>query len=215
MNKRWLGLVFVALSLVFSAVVYNDLPERVATHFGVDGKPDGWSSREMAAFGIPFFGVVMFGLFHGLPRILPKKQNFALFEDTYWAITTLVLAFMTAMHVVVLGMALGWPVDMPTFVVLGIGSMFVILGNLMPRVKQNWLLGIRTPWTLESERVWRETHRLGGRTMVVGGLITMAGVFFPTSVQPWIAMAGLGIGAFIPLVYSYILWRREQRASIS
>jgi uncharacterized membrane protein len=214
MNKRWLGLIFVAASLIFSLAVYNDLPERVATHFGVNGQPDGWSSRGVAAFGIPLAGLLMFGLFHGLPRILPRRENFERFEDTYWAITTLVLAFVFAMHVVVLGMALGWPVDMPTFVVLGVGSMFVILGNLMPRVKQNWLLGIRTPWTLESESVWRETHRIGGRTMVLGGLITMMGVFCPTGMQPWIAMVGLGVGAFIPLVYSYILWRREQRTPV-
>lgn len=212
MNKRWLGLIFIVAALVFSLAVYNQLPERVATHFGVNGEPDGWSSRGVAAFGMPLVGLLMFTLFHVLPRVLPRRRNFELFEDTYWAITTLVLAFVVAMHVVVLGMALGWPVDMPTFVVLGVGSMFVILGNLMPRVKPNWLLGIRTPWTLESEQVWRATHRLGGRTMVIGGLITMAGVFFPTEVQPWIAMAGLGVGAFIPLVYSYILWRREQRA---
>jgi len=214
MSKRWLGLVFVAASLAFSLAVYNQLPERVATHFGVNGQADGWSSRGVAAFGLPLAALGMFGLFHLLPRILPRRQNFLLFEDTYWAITTLVLAFFFAMHVVMLGMALGWPVDMPTFVVLGIGSMFVILGNLMPRVKPNWLLGIRTPWTLESESVWRETHRVGGRTMVLGGLITMLGVFFPTEVQPWIAMGGLGIGAFIPLVYSYILWRREQRKPV-
>lgn len=210
MNKRWLGIVFVAAATIFSLVVYNQLPERVVTHWNAQMEPDGWSSRSMAAFGFPGMMLLMFGVFHVLPGVMPRRANFERFEDTYWTIVTLVIAFMVAIHVVVLGKALGWPVDIPTFVFLGVGSLFVILGNLMPRVKPNWILGIRTPWTLESESVWRETHRLGGRTMVIGGLVTMAAAFFPAQAQPWIAMGGLGVGAFVPLVYSFVLWRREQ-----
>lgn len=211
MNKRWLGIIFIAAATIFSALVYSRLPEMVATHYDARMQPDGWSSRATAAFLLPLFALVMLGVFHVLPRIMPRRANFERFDDTYWTIVTLVIAFMCAMHVVVLGKALGWPVDMPAFIFLGIGSLFVILGNLMPRVKQNWILGIRTPWTLDSETVWRETHRIGGRTMVAGGIVTMSATFFPAEIQPWIAMAGLAVGAFIPLVYSFVLWRREQR----
>jgi len=114
---------------------------------------------------------------------------------------------------VLLGIALGWPIDVPTFVLLGVGAMFVIMGNLMPRVKSNWMLGIRTPWTLDSESVWRETHRIGGRTMVVAGIITMVAAFLPDTIRPWIAFGALLFGAMIPAVYSYILWRREKQAA--
>lgn len=211
MNKRWVGILFIGAAIIFSAVVYSRLPQQVATHYDGRMQPDGWSGRATAALLMPLFALAMLGLFHVLPRIMPRRANFERFEDTYWTVAALVIAFMCAMHVVVLGKALGWPVDMPTFVFLGIGSLFVILGNLMPRVKQNWILGIRTPWTLDSEAVWRETHRVGGRTMVAGGIVTMSATFFPAQIQPWIAMAGLGVGAFIPLVYSFVLWRREQR----
>ena len=93
--------------------------------------------------------------------------------------------------------------------VLGLGSLFVVLGNVLPRTRSNWFMGIRTPWTLESESVWRATHALAGRTFIAGGLITMAAAFMPPRLQPWIAMGALVIGAFVPVVYSYFVWRRE------
>ena len=211
MNNRWVGLIFIAAAVLFSLAVYNRLPEQVATHFGPTGEADGWSSRSFAAFGIPLLAFFIFSLMNALPKILPRAENFSQFADTYWTVVTMMVAFMLAMHVVILGKALGWPVDVPTFVLLGVGALFVILGNLMPRVKSNWVLGIRTPWTLDSETVWHETHRLGGRTMVAGGIITMIAAFLPEAIKPWVALGALMLGAFVPAVYSYVVWRREKK----
>ena len=208
-----MGLVFVAASVAFSLAVYSRLPDQVATHFNTSGAPDGWSSRSFAAFGMPLLMFFMMGLLNALPRVLPRRENFERFSETYWTIITIVMAFISAMHVVVLGVALGWPVDVTTFVLLGVGAIFIVLGNLMPRVKSNWVLGIRTPWTLDSETVWRETHRVGGRTMVLGGIVTMIAAFLPQTIKPWVALGALMLGSFVPAVYSYIVWRREKRAT--
>ena len=213
MSKRWLGLVFILASVVFSLAVYGKLPDRVATHFGATGEADGWSSRSFAAFGLPLLSFFIYSLLSALPQIMPRRENYERFSETYWTIITVIIAFMAVTHVVILGIALGWPIDVPTFVLLGVGAMFVIMGNLMPRVKSNWMLGIRTPWTLDSENVWRETHRLGGRTMVVAGIITMVAAFLPDAIRPWVAFGALLFGAMIPAVYSYILWRREKQAA--
>jgi len=145
-----------------------------------------------------------------VPRIFPRRENFLRFEDTYWFISNMIIGFLCAMNVVVVGHALGWPVSIPTFVLLGIGAMFMLLGNVLPRTRSNWFMGIRTPWTLDSEKVWRETHRLGGRTFMVGGLITMIAAFLPGRIQPWVAMGALMVAGFIPVVFSYIAWRREK-----
>jgi uncharacterized membrane protein len=213
MSKRWLGLVFILASVVFSLAVYGKLPDQVATHFGPTGEADGWSSRSFAAFGLPLLSFFLYSLLSALPQIMPRRENYERFSETYWTIITVIIAFMAVTHVVILGISLGWPIDVPTFVLLGVGAMFVIMGNLMPRVKSNWMLGIRTPWTLDSENVWRETHRLGGRTMVVAGIITMVAAFLPDAIRPWIAFGALLFGAMIPAVYSYILWRREKQAA--
>lgn len=210
MNKRLVGPVLIAAALLFSAIIYNDLPEQVPTHFGPDGTPDGWSSRARAAFAIPVISGALLLIFHFMPRILPRRYHLEQISDTYWAIVSIVIAFLLAMHITILGVALGWPIAVPTAVLLGIGAMFVILGHLMPRVKSNWLLGFRTPWTLESENVWRGTHELAGKTMTAGGIATMAAAFLPARLQPVVAMAALLGGAFVPVVYSFILWRREQ-----
>jgi uncharacterized membrane protein len=213
MSKRLLGLGFIVASVLFSLAVYAKLPDQVATHFGPTGEPDGWSSRSFAAFGLPLLSFFMFSLLSALPKIMPRRENYERFSGTYWTIITVIIGFMSATHVVILGISLGWPIDVLTFMLLGIGALFVIMGNLMPRVKSNWMLGIRTPWTLESENVWRETHRVGGRTMVVAGIITMVAAFLPDTIRPWIAFAALLFGAMIPAVYSYILWRREKQAA--
>jgi uncharacterized membrane protein len=162
---------------------------------------------------LPLLSFFIYSLLSALPQIMPRRENYERFSDTYWTIITVIIAFMAVTHVVVLGLALGWPIDVPTFVLLGVGAMFVIMGNLMPRVKSNWMLGIRTPWTLDSENVWRETHRLGGRPMVVAGIVTMVAAFLPDAIRPWIAFGALLFGAMIPAVYSYILWRREKQAA--
>lgn len=213
MNKRWLGLIFVFASVLFSSFVYNELPARVATHFDASGQPNGWSSRAVAAYLIPLVNLLFVGIANVIPKVLPRRENFVRFEDTYWFIMNVIIAFLCAMNVVVLGRALGWPVNITTFVLLGIGGMFMIMGNVMPRIRSNWIMGIRTPWTLDSDSVWRATHRVGGRTFVIGGLVTMIAAFLPARLQPVVAIVALVIAGFIPVVYSYFAWRREKQAT--
>lgn len=212
MKTRWLGLLFALLAIVFSAAVLTKLPEQVPTHFNVQGEPDDWMSRGYAAFAMPVFAVLMTVLFNVLPKISPRRQNLDRFNDTYWLIANTVVFFVCALHVLVLGRALGWPVDIASTTLLGIGIMFMVLGNVLPRTRSNWWMGIRTPWTMESENVWRATHRLAGRTFMLGGAITIVAALLPESLRPWVAIGALGIAGFIPVIYSYVYWRREKTA---
>jgi uncharacterized membrane protein len=210
MNRRWLGLVFAIAALVFSAAVYSKLPDQVATHFNLRGEPDDWTNRTFAAFGMPVFAALMVVLFNIFPKISPRRANLDRFEDTYWVIANMVIAFMGALHVVILGRALGWPVDITSAALLGVGLLFMVIGNVLPRTRSNWWMGIRTPWTMENENVWRATHRLAGKTFMIGGAITVVAALLPPSVRPWIAIGALGVAGFIPVVYSYLIWRREK-----
>ena len=215
MNKKWLAFAFVGAALVFAGLVFNDLPERVPTHFNVRGEPDGWSNRWAAAFGMPFLGLVMIGVFHLLPKIGPRREHMDRFHDTYWFVATVVIGFMSALHVLVLGRALGWPIDITSASLLGVGMLFMIIGNVLPRMRSNWFMGIRTPWTMESESVWRDTHRLAGKTFMAGGALTVVAAVLPIAIRPWIAIGALVVAGFIPVVYSYVLWRREKAAEFS
>jgi uncharacterized membrane protein len=212
MNRRWLGLMFAFAALVFSLAVYSKLPDQVPTHFNLEGEPDDWSSRTLAAFGMPVFASVMVVLFNLFPKISPRRTNLDRFEDTYWIVANVVIAFMAALHVLILGRAMGWPVDITSSTLLGVGLLFMIVGNVLPRTRSNWWMGIRTPWTMENENVWRATHRLAGKTFMLGGGITVVAALLPPAIRPWIAIGALAIAGFIPVIYSYLIWRREKAA---
>ncbi len=212
MNRRWLGFALVIATLIFSVAVFNRLPEEVPTHFNTRGEPDDWSSRTFAAFMMPVFMLIIYGMFHILPKISPRHANMMKFMDTYWLVANLTVAFICAMHVMVLGRALGWPIDITSAVLLGVGLMFMVIGNFLPRMRSNWWMGIRTPWTMESENVWRATHRLAGKTFMLGGAITVIAALLPEVWRPWIAIGALGIAGFLPVIYSYVYWRREKTA---
>jgi uncharacterized membrane protein len=212
MKTRWLGLVFALLALGFSAAVLTKLPEQVPTHFDIHGEPDDWMSRNYAAFAVPIFAFALMAMFNLLPKISPRRQNLDRFDDTYWLIANTVVLFVCALHVLVLGRALGWPVDIASATLFGVGLLFMVLGNVLPRTRSNWWMGIRTPWTMESENVWRATHRLAGKTFMVGGAVTVIAAMLPESLRPWVAIGALFVAGFIPVFYSYLYWRREKAA---
>lgn len=210
MRKLFPGLLVVAVAAGFSLWAYPQLPPVVATHFDLQGDPNGWSSRLLAAVLVPALGIVVAVVFTALPHIDPRRANYAKFGPTYWTIANAVLVLLAAIHVLMLGKALGWPIDMNRVASLGIGGLFVLLGNLMTRIRPNWFMGIRTPWTLSSDTVWRKTHRFGGIAFVIAG-VCMAATALLSS--PWALYAGMGAGgvaALTSVVYSYVLWKGEQ-----
>lgn len=212
MRSRWLGLAVVLALTGFVVWAWPQLPERMAVHWGASFRPDGWSSKGV---GAALFPGLALAIWLGLPllrTIDPKRENYARWQPTFWLVLNIVLLMLSAVEVAVIGYNLGWPVEMRQVILCLIGLTFVGLGNYLPKVRPNWFVGIRTPWSLSSDAVWRGTHRLGGRTMVLGGLIMVAAAFAPEPVASPVGMAALGLAIGVPVVYSYVLWRRETRA---
>jgi uncharacterized membrane protein len=208
--RKWLPIVLVAAAVVFSLAAYSRLPESMPVHWGLSGEPDRYGSRLEGAFVVPAIMVALLVFLLWLPSRDPRVANIAKFRDTYDVMVAAVFGFMGVVHVVVLGSALGWPIDITTVVIAGVGILFMILGNLMPRARSNFIFGIRTPWTLSSDTVWTRSHRVGGYTMVAAGLLTAVSAFIDS---PWrfvIVFASLTVAAIVPIVYSYILWSRER-----
>lgn len=209
MSRRWIGPVLIALMVAFALAVYGRLPEQVPTHFGLSGEPDDWTDRFPGAFLMPAIAAGIYLLLFALRRIDPRRRHYERFEETWWVILNVLALLLTAMHVLSLGVALGWPIDMGKAITVTIGLVFVGLGNYLPRLRSNWWIGIRTPWTLDSETVWRETHRVGGWTFVAAGLaLVVAGLVIPAGTREWVSGAALAIGVLVPLVYSYVAYRR-------
>ncbi len=215
MRSRGLGPLVIAAMVLFLALTWSQLPERMAVHWNASFQVDRYGSR-LAAAGL--FPVLALAFWLGIPllrRLDPRREHYERFDATFWIVVNLLVLMLAALEVAVVGFNLGWPVDMQRVVLGLLGLLFVALGNYMPRVRSNWWMGIRTPWTLSSERVWRETHRVGGRTFVLGGLVTIVAAFLPKPVAPWVALVGLVLGGFVPVVWSYVLWRRESGESPS
>ena len=211
MRSRWFGLVVAAVAAGMSIWAYPRLPATIATHWGFDGTPNGFSSRLVAVAIVPLLLVLMTVLFQVLPKVDPRRENYAKFMSSYWLIANAVIVFLLVAHALIIASGLGVSVKIDRLIPLGVGLLFVFLGNYLTRVEPNWFIGIRTPWTLSSDTVWRRTHRTGGVLMVAGGLILAISAFLPRPAFLALFVVTLVIVGVIPMVQSYVLWKREQR----
>ena len=207
--RKWLPLWLIAADLVFAAVVYPYLPSRVPSHWNIHGQIDAYSGRLAAAVMLPVIALLTWLLLRFLPRIDPRRANYAKFAGSYDAVVLAIVALVVAIHVAVLGAGLGWPIAMDRVVPIALGALFVVIGNVLPRARPNWWFGIRTPWTLSNDRVWEQTHRMGGYLMFGAGLLCILAGFLPA--PPGIAVVAIaalaaGLGS---AVYSYFVWKQE------
>ena len=209
MRNRWMPLLPIIGMLIFGLVVYNRLPPQVPTHWGLNGVADGFSSRFSAVLLLPALAVGLWVVLLALPRLDPRRAAYPMFEPTRLLFTNVIILFLAVVHMAALGAALGWAISIGRVITISMGLLFAVLGNEMARIRPNWFIGIRTPWTLANDEIWRRTHRVGGRLFFgLGLLMLLAGVFLPEVVAGLLIMiSALGIVIF-SFGYSYVLWRR-------
>jgi len=205
------SIALIAIAALLSLAVFNRLPDPMASHWGFNDQVNGTVSRFWGAFLMPIISLAMLGLFILLPGIDPLKANIAKFREVFNAFIAVIIAFLLYIHVLTIVWNLGFQgFRMSTAVIPGIGLLFVFAGLLMRRAKRNFFIGIRTPWTLSSDRVWDETHRLGAILFIACGILALAGLLFPGSTAYLLVIVPVLIVSLVLVVYSYILWTREQ-----
>ena len=207
--RRWIPPLSVVVALAFSLWAFPRLPDRVPTHWGIDGQVNGWSGRAFGAFFLPVLMAAMWGLFALLPRIDPRARNYDKFRATYDAVVAALILMALVGHVAVVGAGLGWPVSIARVYPVMIGALLVFFGNLLPRARSNFFFGIRTPWTLSSERVWERTHRFSGAATVLAGIVVILSVFAPPRWSAWVILSSVMTMGLASVVYSYVAWRQE------
>lgn len=211
MSRPWLGVVLFVVAAAISVVAYPFLPETVPIHWNLRGEADGFAPKAVALALTPALILVFAGLLRFLPAIDPKREEIRRFERSYHMAINLILTLLLVIHAMVVANGAGWSVDVSVVLPLLIGLLFLFLGNEMPRFRQNFFLGIRTPWTLSDEEVWRQTHRVGGRVFVVGGALMMAASFLPAPQRFAVFLAVAVASSLIPVVLSYVYYRRRTR----
>lgn len=210
MSNRWLGPAVMGLATLFGLLVYQELPDRIATHWGLSGEPDDWMRKSVAVFLTPGIALVTWIILVLAPRIDPRRENFEAFGDTYYWIVNGTMFFLAALHVVVIGNGLGWGIPVTRLVLIGLGLLVILIGVAMRRFKSNWVAGIRTPWTLSDDRVWERTHQRGAYIFIGSGAVTIiAALLLPVTVATILAVALPLFGSLWLVVSSYVLYREK------
>jgi len=172
-------IIFIILALVSSFYFYANFPERVPTHWNAHGEIDGWSGKTFGAFFFPALNICVYLLMLFLPLADPKKKNYSDFKHIYHIVKGALVIFLAAIYIATSLNALGRNIPINVFVPVGIGILFIIIGYYLKEVKPNWFFGIRTPWTLSSDRVWRKTHQLGSKVFILAGVLMILASIWP------------------------------------
>ena len=199
------------IPIVVLAFLYTHLPNQVPMHWGVDGVVD--YNEKWQLWMLFSMGLLMAVLFDILPKIDPKKKNYEKFGKYYDLFAIGMVIFMGIMDIIVIIESF-YPNSIPVgrIVVILVGILFILLGNIMPKVKTNFYMGIRTPWTISNVDVWNRVHRLGGKMMFVMGILVMASGFWMNDrITMGIIIAGAACITIVPLVMSYIWYRKLEK----
>ena len=204
-NKKLLILtsIITVLPILAGLALWNQLPEQMPMHWNVAGEVDGWASKPMAVFGMPLLLLLVQWLGIFANRCDPKKNNHSskMLYLVYWIVPALSIVLEALTYTA----AMGYAVQMELFVTIFMGLLFIIIGNYLPKCKQNYTIGIKLPWTLHSEENWNRTHRLAGWVWVAGGFAILVSGFLGTI---WIMIAATALMVLIPVIYSLILYRK-------
>lgn len=192
--------IVILLPIFAGVAVWNKLPDKIPTHWNFEGEIDGWSSKSFAVFALPCIMLAFQWVAVLATSADPKKNNHSdkVLAFVFWVIPAVEIVMMAAVYCA----AMGKPIEIDMVMSVLIGVMFVVIGNYLPKCKQNYTIGIKVPWTLNSEENWNRTHRMAGWVWVAGGILTTLGGLLSFG---WIVFAVSLIIALVPIVYSYIL----------
>ncbi len=204
-RKLFLFEVFMLLAaLAVTAILYPHLPERVPTHWGMSGQPNGYSSRDSLFLIGPGMLAGMMLLTAVLPWLSPRRFEVNSFRSTYLRIMTWVFVLMAYVDAIVLWIAARHPVNAGRAIMGGVCLFLALIGNLMGKVRRNFYIGVRTPWTLANERVWNATHRFAGKSLVAAGVLGL--ILSIAGLVRWPIYALLA-GALAPVIYSLVYYK--------
>lgn len=207
---RFLTLVLWLAMAGLSLWAHFHLPDApLPSHFNINGEVDATMPRDQVLGLLPAMAAVILLILWLLPAVMPKKVTPDRFADVYGIIVVAVALLMAAIHLMLVLRALGIPVDGQRGVMFAVGGFFLIIGNYLPKMRRNYLMGIRTPWTIADEQVWEKTHRFAGPLFMLGGAVAIASAFLPGHVTRIAVMiAALALPALVSAVYSYIVSKR-------
>lgn len=208
-NKTFyiIAIILIVASIAFSIVSFPITFSPMATHWNASGQADGYSSKTVGLILMPLMMIVMFILSIIIPKIDPKKENIKSFRDYYNFFIIVILLFFLIMHSFTLSWNSGFEISINKLMAISLGILFYASALVIKHAKQNYFIGIRTPWTLASDVVWKKTHILGYKLFLILSILMLGGLFYESLLYP-IMMVSVFSFVFIIVLYSYIEFKK-------
>jgi uncharacterized membrane protein len=207
------ALVIVIISFIIGIASYTHLPNMLASHWGENGNVNGYMPKFWALFLIPVISAALLLLFYFLPRIDPLKKNYEKFMKYYDSFILLIIIFMFYIYILTILWNFHVNFSMNLALIPALGFLFFYAGVVMKHLKRNWFIGIRTPWTISSDKVWDKTHKLGSILFRISGVVTLIGIFFESLVL-WFLLVPIILSAIGLIIYSYLVYRKNPVSNI-
>ncbi len=199
---EWTALAIVILSFILGFALQDRMPAHMASHWTVRNEVDGYMSRSWGLFFAPIILAGLFLLFLAIPRTDPLKHNIETFRAVFDGFILFLFLFLLYLYLLTIAWNLGRRFMMISYLAPGFAGLFFSAGVLLERSKRNMFVGIKTPWTLASDRVWNKTHRLGGILFKIAGVLSLGGIPFPSRAI-WFVLVPVLLAAGVATVYSY------------
>jgi len=198
----------ILFSFLFGIYLYPQMPEKIASHWNVQGQVDGYMSKFWGLFLMPLISAGLFLLFIAIPKIDPLKTNIEKFRKYYDGFITLVIIFLFYLYLLTIFWNMGIRFDIIQLLAPAFGILFYYCGILTENAKRNWFIGIRTPWTLSNDAVWDKTHKIGGKLFKISGIVVLFGIFFRNYALFFILVPVILV-AIYTIIYSYVEYQKE------
>ena len=203
------SLVVLALMWGLVAWAWGRVPDHMPVHFGASGAADRIGGRGEGLLLTPSVTSFFYVLLLAWPHLDPRKERFAQFVRPYRLVRLAVLAFFLVLQATTVAIALGSKVNIDGVTSAAAGIAIALLGNYLPKIQPNWIIGVRTPWTLSSDLSWQRTHRLAGPMLVASGILTLITALVRPGASTYVMLTSLLLTGLVSAVYSYLVWRRD------
>lgn len=200
----------ILLSFIVGAYFYPSMPDKMASHWNAQGEVNGYMSKFWGVFFMPFLFAGLLLFFIAIPKIDPRKENIEKFRQYYDGFIALIITFMFYIYLLSIFWNMGRQFDFSTAITPALAALFYYSGIMLENSRRNWFIGIRTPWTLSSEKVWNKTHVLGGKLFKIAGVFALMGIVFRKYVM-WFIVAPVILLSLSLVIYSYIEYRKEKK----
>jgi len=210
--KKWfyIKLVLFVLLLGGSLIAWPYLPEMVPSHWNIQGEVDQYWPRVWSVFFAPGIYLAMWVLFSYIPKLDPRKEKYSLFVDSWNILQLVIMSFFVYLQGIIFAYVLLPGLDFTRMILIGMGVLFVLIGNYMGKIKQNYFIGVKTPWALDNVDNWNKTQRLGGWMFVIAGLVFLLEAFWQWQMLA-VLIAQIIMMVFVPFIYSYYLFRTMKK----